>query len=65
MGVFEQQHCNYEHLFGQALSPDFMCTGQSPIWKGRNTPPESARPRRDYQATVGLERNLQLTEHGT
>ena len=19
MGVFEQQHCNYEHLFGQAL----------------------------------------------
>lgn len=38
MGVFEQQHCNYEHLFGQALSPDFMCTGQSPIWKGRNTP---------------------------
>jgi len=20
MGVFEQQHCNYEHLFGQALS---------------------------------------------
>jgi hypothetical protein len=38
MGVFEQQHCNYEHLFGQALSPDFMCTGQSPIWQGRNTP---------------------------
>ncbi len=37
MGVFEQQHCNYEHLFGQALSPDFMCTGQSPSWQGRKT----------------------------
>lgn len=25
MGVFEQQHCNYEHLFGQALFRDPMC----------------------------------------
>lgn len=26
MGVFEQQHCNYEQVFGQALWVGAMCT---------------------------------------
>ena len=26
MGVFEQQHCNYEQVFGQAFVVGAMCT---------------------------------------
>jgi hypothetical protein len=33
MGVFEQQHCNYEHLFGQALFRAPMCTRHAMGWK--------------------------------
>jgi len=37
MGVFEQQHCNYEHLFGQALLVDPHVDMGTEGRKGRET----------------------------
>jgi hypothetical protein len=54
MGVFEQQHCNYEQVFGQALSLASMWTARRPRGKYLKGLWELAMPRRGFRSTAWL-----------